>query len=519
MDVPNPYRWQLDAPTHVVPRTGLVEAVVSHLQRGVVVKFVGGRGMGKSVMLQQVEGRFAGEAATRALRVQAPPCAETLREFTLDLAARLGVEPPPQGSMPGLMKALEATGVQRLVLLLDEADEYLLLGANGTLARAWFNHLEAARKEFAGRVAIVIAGGLGVLHIAHALGSGLLSRAEPCVARPFDERELRDLASPFAQRGTPLDDDALATLAALSGGNPALATYGMEQLWRREGAPVPLLREVFAEFPERHRDFMRAVNDAVSHRGFVGAPGRVLAAVRASAGAVPLQTLREACAGDDPPVDVPQAVELLEAAGLVRLYGSAQADPVSVHPVASILNIARDAEQGQDPIERLVRDVARALGQMHRFGRDFHDQNDLLQEQVFTSLLAVSLVVRGWSALDREAVQSAGYTDVRVHIAQAGLSGHVVIETKLWGRKHQGIQQQMDDYRVSDTLHCIAVVLGKRDVKGWAEDYQKQCLPAGAFTPQPTPADLVGHWRVERRDPGGAPQRTDHFLVQIPKRQ
>ena len=76
----------------------------------------------------------------------------------------------------------------------------------------------------------------------------------------------------------------------------------------------------------------------------------------------------------------------------------------------------------------------------------------------------------------------------------------------------------MDDYRTSDTAHGVAVTFGDRKVNGWAEAYEEGCLPAGAYTVLPTPPDVVRHWRVERPDGNGRTQRTDHFLVQIPKR-
>lgn len=84
------------------------------------------------------------------------------------------------------------------------------------LARAWFNRLEALRKGWMDRVAVVIAGGLGILHVGHVLGSGLVSRAETCVAQRFGLAELRQLAEPFAIRNRAFGDDAIDTLEALS---------------------------------------------------------------------------------------------------------------------------------------------------------------------------------------------------------------------------------------------------------------------------------------------------------------
>jgi hypothetical protein len=515
----NPYRWQHDQPAHLVAREDLVGRIEGHLRRGVAVKLVGGRGMGKSVLLRQVQARFAGEPSTRAVIVPGPPDEGTLVACVQDIAVRLGLGELVRTTMDAVMEAAAARGIERIILLVDEADQYVLLGPTGELARAWFNRLEALRKGWMDRVSVVIAGGLGILHLGHVLGSGLVSRAETCVAERFGLAELRHLAEPFAARNRPLGDDALATLEALSGGNPALTTYGLEQLWESDGEPIQVLRTAFGEFGSRHGDFLRAVQDAVSHRGLVAAPGKILEVVRQSAGSVPQQVLREACTEDDPPVDVVQAVQLLQAAGLVGVSGSVHADPVQIHSITSIVNLPTRPAADVDPVDRLDADVAAVLAQLHRFGRDFHGKKDLLEEQVFSSLLAVGLILLGWSAVEREAVQAAGYPDLRVRLALDGMNGHVLIETKIWPRNdYKDIQSQLDAYRVSDTVHAVAVMLGARGVDGWVDEYERECLAGCTVSGRSTPPDLVGRWRVETSNPANGPQQTTHFVVQIPKR-
>jgi hypothetical protein len=151
-----------------------------------------------------------------------------------------------------------------------------------------------------------------------------------------------------------------------------------------------------------------------------------------------------------------------------------------------------------------------------RFGRDFHGKKELLEEQVFSSLLAVGLVLRGWSALEREAVQAAGYLDLRVRVSQ---SGHAVIEMKIWPRNdYKSIQSQLDAYRVSDTVHTVAVTIGIREVAGWADEYERECLAGCTIVRRTTPPDLVGCWRAEMSNTTNSPQQTTHFVVQIPKR-
>lgn len=515
----NPYRWQHDQPAHLVPREDLVRRIEGHLRRGVAVKLVGGRGMGKSVLLRQVQACFADEPDARAVLVPGPPDEGTLVACVQDIAARLGLDSLPRTTMDAMMDALSARGIERLIVLVDEADQYVLLGPPGELARAWFNRLEALRKAWMDRVAVVIAGGLGILHVGHVLGSGLVSRAETCVAERFGLAELRHLAEPFVNHDRDLDGDVIETLEALSGGNPALATYGLERLWESDGEPIQVLRMAFGELTSRHGDFLRAVHDAVSHRGLVAAPGRILEIVRQSAGSVPQQVLRDACTVDDPPVDVAQAVQLLQAAGLVGVSGSVLTDPLQIHPVASIVNLPSRPAGGADPKDRFDADVAAVLAQLHRFGRDFHGKKDLLEEQVFSSLLAVGLTLLGWSPVEREPIQAAGYPDLRVRMAQGGVHGHFLIEAKIWPRNdYKHIQSQLDSYRVSDTVHAVAVTLGAREVTGWADEYERECLAGYAASRRSTPPDLVGCWRVEASNAMNEPQQTTHFVVQIPKR-
>lgn len=515
----NPYRWQHDRPEHIVARGDLVAAIEAHLRRGVAVKLVGGRGMGKSVLLRQLEARFVGEPDTRVAFVPGPPEEGTLPACVRDIAARLRLGELSRTSMDAVMEAAVEQGARRLILIADEADQYVLLGPAGEFARSWFNRLEALRKAWAGQVAVVIAGGLGILHLAHVLGSGLLSRAEACVVEPFGLADLRELAAPFTARGVLLGDEALATLAALSGGNPALATFGLERLWELGGDPVQVLRAEFGEFASRHGDFLRAMHDAVSHRGLVAAPGRILSEVRQSSARISQDRLRALCAEDESPVDVAQAVQLLRAAGLVRVSGSIYADPLPIYPIASIANLPTEAAAAPDPRDRLDADIAAILGQMHRFGRDFHGKDRLLEEQVFSSLLAVGLALLGWQEVVREAVQAAGYPDLRVRLTQEGSRSHAIIEVKLWPRNdYDETQQQVDAYRVSDTHHAAVVVFGTRKVAGWAKDYEDACLAGCSFVRQPTPPDLVGSWRVEAADAAGVSRRTQHFVVQIPKR-
>lgn len=519
---PNPYAWDKHFPLRSVSRGTLIADAIEHLRRGVAVKVIGGRGMGKSVLLQQIAAAIEPEA--RVIRVSSPPEEATVAGAVTDLAAKLGIRDLVPPRMDDLLERTLQGDVTRLVVLFDEADQYIALGsAEGAFARAWFNKLEATRKQWESRFDLVFAGGLGLLYLEGEIGSGLVSRAESCILAPFDAAEIASLANPFGEDGRCLTDECLDALLAFSGGSPALVTYGLEHLWDAKEATVLELERIFGVFREKNDSFVRAVRASVSHRGRLDAPWRVLEAVRGDAGAVPMSRLRDACASRNETmmVDPEQALRLLSAAGLLRVEGSMSADPVAAWPIASILNLPETPAGTGGPIDRLIQDISSVLANLRRFGRDFHGKDGLLHEDLYSSLISVGLRLLGWLETDREAVQAAGYTDVKVQLrTRPGLGGHVIIETKIWhgDAYNKGIQQQIDDYHISETVHGIAVTLGVRGVKGWAHAYEETCLTGLRFEKLETPPDLVARWRVTSTDSDGRECLTDHLLVQIPKR-
>lgn len=256
----NPYRWDHHTPGVSIDRT---PDFVDAIRRGEVVRLVGGRGMGKSVTLRQIASRFEREPDARVLLIPGPPLrAGEPSDFLADAARRLTLDPH---RFETLDQVIDALGCERMLLLLDEMDQYLAL-EEGRPARTLLNHVEAVRKEVGERLSVVIAGGLGLVHMAHVLGSGLLSRARTVMARPFTRGELEELAKPLRSK-RPFDDVALATLHSASGGNPALATYGFECLWPIDGDAVEQLRLIFGTFPTERATFVRAVVEAVSRNG------------------------------------------------------------------------------------------------------------------------------------------------------------------------------------------------------------------------------------------------------------
>jgi hypothetical protein len=145
---PNPYSWQHHTPGHPVPRGVLVASIVEHLRKGIAVKVIGGRGSGKSVLLHQIQVELQDAPGTRVVLVPDPPEEPTVAGAVHDLAARLGIRDLSPPRMDDLLERVLQGDVTRLVVLFDEADQYVTAGAGerGAFARSWFNKLETTAR-------------------------------------------------------------------------------------------------------------------------------------------------------------------------------------------------------------------------------------------------------------------------------------------------------------------------------------------------------------------------------------
>ena len=143
-------------------------------------------------------------------------------------------------------------------------------------------------------------------------------------------------SEPFARDSRPLDPRCLETLLALSGGSPALVTYGLERLWGPAYAQHPRFGTArSAHFAIGTVDFLRAIRASVSsqrgrpQRAVEGpdvsrrAPGRS----RARAPRCLRADGRELVAIDPEP-----ALDSPVRRGLISIEGSPLADPVTVLP-------------------------------------------------------------------------------------------------------------------------------------------------------------------------------------------
>ena len=472
----NPYDWKRNQPSVEILRPEAVP-VSAELRRGGSGVLLAGRGMGKSVFLQQLERELQGLGDTRVIRFDEPPAELSVAACLEALARGLGV------TVPGALSAREVIDAWRaqpgspdhLVLLYDELDRYAKAPTPTAEppGRHYFNSLESMRRNVS-RVGILAAGSVGVFAFRDVLGSSFMARADKVRIGPFDPAAVATLARPFAERGQALSPATVEALCVASGGNAALVTYGLGALWGEDAPTEAAVAAAFSRFQRTNREFLRDFQLAFADPGLSEAPQRVWELVRNGPGQVSQAELQAACGAPRGPLrlDVADVLDLLQAAGLVRVSGSLLADPVLVRPVASLLNLPSAAPQVPRMQDRLIRDLETLLAQLHVTAADFFrpgragSGKQLVPESVFAAFLALGLELLGWQ-VEREAQQAAGRTDLKLR--WNGGSQVAIVEVKIWGRKgYQDVVRQLTSYGSAATVAGAVVMLTDTELADWS---------------------------------------------------
>ncbi len=529
----NPYDWTRTRPQVEIPRPELPR-VVDGLRRGKSFILLAGRGMGKSVFLDQVRRDLGQDPDVRVFLVSEPPMNLTAHECLRTLGNALDVDIGSADlagkSVSDVVEAyLEEDVPEDVVLLFDEFDRYAVLPENefdGPPGRNFFNSVEVMRRSppGAGSAGVLAAGSIGAFAFRDVLGSPFVDRASRVMLRPFAGNEIRRMSRPFTDRDDALCDDTLQALQVASGGNPALVTYGLEALWSCQAPSARDVVAAFSRFREENSEFVRGVRLSFANPRFSDAPQRLLALIQRRAGEVLRADLRKACGPPDSllHLDFADVLALLKAAGLVRLTGSAWADPVVVQPINSILTLPDAPSTAADLQGRLRDDIAQLLSRLQVSSADFFRPGgagrgkQLVPEAVFAAFLALGLELLGWQA-DRETQRGAGRTDILLR--RAGGSGVAVVETKIWGRNdYRHAQRQVESYWSTDTAAAAVVMLTDAELDGWASGYQEACL-AGYEVQSLETGSSVRALKVLSQAPDGLPVVVEHFLLRLLRRR
>jgi hypothetical protein len=528
----NPYNWQSHSPSVQIQRNGVDKAAELMRNNGSAV-VMGGRGMGKSVFLRQLKAELEHEDGTEVLLIEGPPANLTVEAGLGFLAESLGVAPSTFSSRRLFDEYFAQPGApDRLVLLFDEFDRYAEKGSSAQPpGRGLFNDLEASRRSLP-QLSILAAGSIGVFVVRDVLGSSFLARALYLPLKPFDRCDVDVLAGPLATRGI-ASEDAFDALFLASGGIPALTTYGLQELWKlgREATPDDVTM-VYTGFEEQYREYLRDLLSALTDPRLSDAPRRVWERIQQAPGKIARAELKNCLspASGTLELSLDDALYLLQVAGAVRIESPLRGDPVIARPIASLLNLTREAEPKSDLRAQFLDDLAWLLARLHRSSLDFFrplrgaeaagGSRQLVPESVFAAHLALGFELLGWRA-EREAQRGAGRTDLILR--RNGGSDTVVVELKIWGRNdYREAHQQVESYWTADVVAGAVVQLTDAEIADWPERYRRDCLePAGVrIDPRPVAksSPIRARFRCVSQTADGLEARIDHVLLHLPRR-
>ncbi|WP_437527295.1 hypothetical protein WME79_42550 [Sorangium sp. So ce726] len=532
----NPYRLGEDIEV-VVPRTDLLREVRQELMSGGGLGYLlGSWGVGKSVFLAQLHKQLQGIPGVQSLFFREPPMFRTIDALCRKLVDELLVDVPvEQGRLEPLRQDLYRLAeplkvIERyqndvksdphvLVLLYDELNDYVDPSGFG---REWFKRIESARKARSARLKVFATGGLGVFDIGESLASPFLSRARRFIMPAFTRDELRALSSPLWERmGVMVDDEIIDHLLLHSGGNAYLAQYGLHELWERNSVRVEDVVEIYGSFRERRPDFVRRFRRAIADVRLSRLPMRFWDVILRGGGKLRRRKVDEIFATEENPLqfEILDILHLLQSAGLIQVLSAADADPILVTTIPSILNFEpRRARKSKPTLRKqLITDLLDILVVVRSMGLDmFRQGGELVQEKLFSALITSNLISRGWKAV-REDRRSTGFADVRATHDDFP-SEHAIIEVKRWARDFR-IHQQVLDYKDDSTTALAAVMISKARNGDWREQYKERCLTKECQVRDSEWIECKGPLRGYYRARSIEGPEVDHFLLQLPRRR
>jgi AAA ATPase domain len=547
-DEPNPYDWQGESKPFVGREALLEQAVATCLEGDGVFLLLGTRGMGKSVFLAHLEAELRKSPELEIVSFSGPPFPAgptrvaddillALLDRLLECAKRRGRTGAEfESHLRELTKKRQlrelfdvylsglSDEAERIVLIYDELDRY----AESTAGRDYFNALEDARKKMDKRLVVVAAGGLGMLSLKTILGSSIFTRAVRKVLEPFHDDELEELAEPFRKRGVDLTaTDLLATLRLLSGGNLALATYGLQSLWGVEEPSVPYLSAAFERFRDDHHDFIGSIRGAIFDFDDSQVPFHVWQRLRETGGILPkaeLAAIRQR-GNVKGAIENKDILDILRAGGLIQMVDSAwKAEPILAQIIPSILSFdVHDVPRSLSTLqEQLHADIVDAMADIHRRtpayyvqgSKKANEKKKLVPEASFQATLAAYLSARGWK-VELEAMSGAGFADIKARHPRFG-EAQAIVEVKLWPRHTGTIHDQITSYFTAGVTALATVVIADRKDAAWKDDYEKDCLTDKTddkSTWKPLELPLEGYFEARWRA-----RVVEHFLLRLPSR-
>jgi hypothetical protein len=436
----NPYRWDSRHPGHVVVRSTFHE-LITRLQRGQTLLLHAGRGMGKSVLLCHLEHRLR-DSGARVVRVEGPSGPQLSVEVLAGLELRAGP------SFTDTLAELLANGAQ-VILLIDEIDAWVRLDQRSSTQATLEQLAKLSREGYPGQLGVLVAGGVGNTLLAHSpWGSTFASRVDRTVyLSPFGATELEELSAPLEQHRR-LPQGWLDELMLASGGIPLLACQALQAAW---DDPTLWPLDHLARWITNQGGYSKAVQGSITVDEVEG-PWRLLLAINAASGGELSASTANDLVGAN--ISAVEALRVLVSAGLVHPDYDIDSDPWLVRPNPSVMHLGFPQRPRMSDMDGFLADLRHACAELRRHAADLsHDRGarrTLVPEAALCAMLAMFLRARGWSVA-RESQQSLGRTDLRIE--RAGVSGHFVVEVKIWGRNdYASVTDQLCGYVLPTTL-------------------------------------------------------------------
>ncbi len=547
----NPYDWAGQS-RHYVSRVSLLHSIRESLLNGKPCYVLGCRGMGKSSFIHELTRELQSEPLEMHL-IPRPPATTSIQhacqkigDKLLDRAKLRDASATQrqemqrhvdQQDLEGLIFVYldhleqKAPQVDRLVLMLDELDGYAK--PDPVTRAAWgegfLNSLEDARKRSQGRFVLFAAGGLSVASLDSIYVSAFFSRARREIIAPFTSLELSKLAEPYQKRNTPLSAEIIDVIRLMSGGNPGLATYALENLWD-EPSPTPLdVERIMHKMRDKDGDIPDRIRAAIIEEAHSNGPKLVWQKLRANDGRLTKAEFDDIMSR----LDEKRANEAKWIFRMLRTSGLIRADddvyrmfPIQVELIPSIMTLDIDYDLGESLAlanslgEQLEADLVDVLKRIHRMSIDFFDaSNSIVPESVFSATLGLGLEMRGWK-IEREANSNAGRTDIKARHSHFG-DEVAIVEVKIWNRNdYEDIHTQVVDYWTAGVTALGTVMVGALQDEDWPDKYAKKCLDGKTpqYSKQPPPAPLAGYFTANTKQ-SCTVDEVDHYLLRLGKRK
>jgi hypothetical protein len=359
-------------------------------------------------------------------------------------------------------------------------------------------------------------------------GSPFLSRARREILAPLGAAEIVLLASRFeSDLGQPLAPDTLDAIRILTGGNAFLTTHVLQRLW--EAPPEECTVERVADILDDETElgsFKASFESAIEARQTARPMRLVWDHLVSRPSPYDLRELEQLCQSE-PGLRAETVLLFLEAAGLLRRAGHGRIVECELIPtILRPLQIEGRVEEGGTLQQRLDRDVARVLLEIHSNGVDYHrtegrkadKKRELVPEAVFSAFICSALRLLGWDA-EREVQRTEGRIDVRArHIACPTESG--VVEVKIWTRRgYKTVGEQAAGYHQRGVTAFTAVTIADlARVDDWPDRFASECL-RGTHERLAIEGSLAGCFRAVVTTADNAVVTVTHLLLRVPGHQ